>query len=369
MKKKTILLPVKNAWLLLAGVSFLALQSCDNPYTIAMHSPIYPSTSENVTYSLEMLSGTAPKEVKLFERVDIMNVIRIPIWGTVIEVPITTPGAEALLQTWTNPALGTLSHVKASPNPANSVVTYRFEIKQSNNSIAKHQVTYATRDYPLTNAPAPVYVVGSQDNTFDVVFIPDTDITNMGTFRNHCRAMIRDAFFDENTTKLFRHSFNFYINPLTGHATDFDRIATDGPHQVPANNAMLSFAEGRVLMHQNNLRDYASGGLYSTEMQNRGTVMHESGHGLFGLADEYSGGAHWQDPVLPNNWNSLAGAQADAPGRSKTAADAVQIGTESWWKLCVSNCQMLTTGATHTSYDSPCSGRVVNRVVEKAQGN
>ena len=63
-------------------------------------------------------------------------------------------------------------------------------------------------------------------------------------------------------------------------------------------------------MHQNNLRDYASGGLYSSEMQNRGTIMHESGHGLFDLADEYGGGSHFQTDPYPNNWPSLAAAQA-----------------------------------------------------------
>jgi hypothetical protein len=178
--------------------------------------------------------------------------------------------------------------------------------------------------------------------------------------------MIRESFFDEPTTRRFRRSFNFYINPSTGHATDYDKIATDGSHQPPANAADLSFAEGRVLLHQTNLRDYASGGYYSSEMQNRGTVLHESGHGLFGLADEYEGGAHWEADPYPNNWDSSAEASAAAPDRGKTAADVDVVKAGAWWKLCVDGCQMTTTGLTHDSYDSPCEDRVVWAILDNA---
>ena len=352
------------------GLFLVTLASCDDPFSIAMHNPIYPSSSENVTYTLEMLSGRAPTEVKLYERIDNITLFEVPFpFGDPIIIPTIFPGAETLLQTWPNPSIGTLTHVKSSPNPANSLVTYRFEIRQSNGTLIKHEIQYATRDYPLTLQPAPVYVVGDADNTFDVVFIPDTDISNMGTFRNQCRNMIRESFFDENTTKLFRHSFNFYINPRTGHATDYDQRLVDGYHQVPSNNAYLTFAEGRVLMHQTDLRDYASGGLFSTELQNRGTILHESGHSLFGLMDEYEGGAHSQSTDLPNNWSSLSAAQTDAPARGKTAGDAVQIGSDPWWKLCVDNCLMKTSGLTHTAYDRPCVDRVLRRIVDTSAGH
>jgi hypothetical protein len=343
----------------------LALSSCEQPFSIVLHDPISPNPGTAVNYSIEMQGGTAPKSVRLYEQVSTMSLITIPVpFGSDIEYLMTVPQPEQLVNTWNNPAIGTLTFTRTSGIPRQCLITYRFEVTQSNNQVVRHTVTYASRDYPMQNDPLPVYVVGDAANTFDVVFIPDTDIGNLDDFRTHVRRNIREAFFQEQSTKLFRHSFNFYINRQTGHATDFDKIATDGNHQPPSNNAWLSFAEGRVLLHQNNLRDYASGGLYSTEMQNRGTIMHESGHGLFGLADEYDGGAHWQDADLPNNWNSLSGAQGAASGRGKSNADAVEIGDDDWFKLCIGTCQMNTTGLNLGTYDRPCKDRVISEIVD-----
>ncbi|MEJ0103790.1 MAG: hypothetical protein WDO19_15065 [Bacteroidota bacterium] len=368
MKKIVSLHAIKrNSLFPLVAACLLFLQSCDKPFSIAMHDPISPNPGDGITYSLEMQSGTAPKSVRLYEQVTLLvpATIDLPIIGPIIIIT-RNPQPEVLLNTWTSPALGTLSFARRGGIPAQCLVTYRFEVTQSDNNIARHSVSYASRDYPSANDPIPVYVVGDQQNTYDVVFIPDSDIGNLDDFRINVRKDIRDAYFDEQTTKLYRHSFNFYINRQTGHATDYDRRATDGLHQLPSNNSYLSFAEGRALLHQADLRDYASGGLFSTEMQNRGTIMHESGHSLFGLADEYQGGAHWQDAQLPNNWSSLTGAQTDAPGRGKTSGDAVMIGTDPWWRLCSGNCQMSNTGLTHVSYDRPCQDRVNYDILEIA---
>ncbi len=247
------------------------------------------------------------------------------------------------------------------------MVTYRWEVLTPD-ADKNYEVTYATRPYPVSDEPAPVYCQGDPDDVFDVVFIPDTDITTMSDFYDNCRGAISEAFFDEPHTRYWRRQYNFYINPDEGTATDYDLISTDGYHQVPSNNASLLFAEGRVLMHQNSLRDYAYGGLFSTEMQNRGTIMHESGHSLYSLADEYGSGVHWQEAELPNNWSSLAGAQAAGStyGSCKSPSDATEMGTSGWYHLCVSDCQMITSGSNHTEYDCPCKYRITYTVLDNA---
>jgi hypothetical protein len=317
-----------------------------SPITVALHEPIYPASGEDVAYTVERVTSGTINSANLYE-----------IVSSVSSTGAVTPGTEVLLRSWTSPS-GDLTFTKSGGYSANSLVTYRVEAVLPEGSPKEYRITYAIRPYPVPNMPAPVYAQGDVDDVMDVVFIPDTDITNMGNFRIHCRRMIRDSLFDEDNVRFWRKQFNVYINPLRGTATDYDRIAIDGVHQTPANWANLSFAEGKALLHQNNLRDYATGGLFSSEMQNRGTMLHEGGHALFGLADEYAGGAHWQAAELPNNWSGLATAQADAPGRHKTAADAVQMGTTGWYKICASACQMNGTGLTHVSYDEPCVDRI-----------
>lgn len=346
------------------GVFFLLVGCEPAPTSLVLHDPIFPSANQAVTYTLERASAGTINSAELYEQVSTINSAGA----------ITSTGAETLLQSWSSPA-GTLSFTKAAGNPANSVVTYRWLVRVpgsgggcSKTEVSKEfRVTYSVRPYPVTNQPAPVYVQGDRDDVFDVVFIPDTDIGNLDNFRTHCRGMIRESFFEEPTLRLWRRQFNFYINQQTGHATDYDRISIDGTHQVPSNNAQLAFAEGRCLMHQTDLRDYASGGLFSTEMQNRGTVLHESGHALFDLADEYNGGSHWQEAEFPNNWNSQANAEAAADdyGSCKTTSD-VRLIQAGWWKLCIDDCQMLRTGLNRATYDCPCRSRIHHMVFETA---
>ncbi|MCJ7662843.1 MAG: hypothetical protein MUO24_01230 [Desulfobacterales bacterium] len=342
-------------------IGLIFVTGCIN--TLPMHNPIYPTNGEDVTYNLNVsVSHGSIKAIKLYETVS-----SIDAQSTV------TPGTESLLQEWNftdTPNSTSVTFTKTRGYEANKLVQYRFLVKIKRNWIwstsRSHDVSYATRPYPVPNQPAPVYVQGDVDHVFDVVFIPDTDITNMTTFRTECRNMITDAVFAESTVRNWNRQFNFYINHEPGTATDYDRIATDGLHQTPTNWANLSFAEVKVLMHQNNLRDYAYGGLFSTEMQNRGTMMHEGGHSMFVLADEYPGGAHWQEEEFPNNWSTLASAQADAPHRHKTAVDANEIGTTGWYKICNDNCQMNVSGLNLSNYDLPCGDRVIYMILDNA---
>jgi len=349
-----------SRWLVVGGVVSL-LSGCIG--SVPMHDPIFPAENVDVTYTLDADSRAGIKVVRLYETVSTIDAV-----GTV------TAGSEVLLESWNfpdSPNTVSVTHTKSGGYPSNRLVQYRFTIESDKwyklwSITRSRRVTFAIRPYPVADQPAPVYVQGDVDRVFDVVFIPDTDITNMDTFRNHCRLMIKDAVFAEPSIKPWNAQFNFYINPQTGTATDYDKIGTDGVHIKPANWANLSFAESKVLMHQNDLRDYAQGDLFSTEQQNRGTMMHEGGHSLFGLADEYADGSHWQAADYPNNWSTLAGAQGDAPSRHKSATDAVEMGTSGWFKLCIDACPMETSGLVRNDYDRPCTDRVVYSIIDNA---
>ncbi len=354
MQKSALVVCMVSACLLLSGCGI---------QTLPMHNPIYPTSSDNVTYSLEANAPEGIATIRLYEQLSTSEA-----GGTWLA------GAENLIHTWSvsgSPTSQTVSYARTSTLPANTMVRYRFEVVDTRSNTRSHDVTFAVNPYPVADEPAPVYVQHDPDGVFDVVFIPDNDITNLATFYGHCRGMIRDAMFAEPTVRVWSRQFNFYINPDRGTATDYDRIASDGYHQTPANWDHLSFAECKCLMHQGDLRDYASGGLFSTEQQNRGTLLHEGGHAMFGLADEYPGGAHWQSAVLPNNWSTLTGAQTDAPHRHKTAADARQIGTDGWYKICLDDCHACVSGlnVTATGYDAPCDDRVTYTVIENAVGH
>lgn len=334
-----------------------SLSSCkENPETFVIHSPIYPTSSNDVTFTCNKISGTV-ENVKLYVMVSNINSA-----GT-----ISASVPESLAHEWSSSPTLPVSWTKTGGYGSNKIVKYRFVVT-GNGKTYTHSVTFATRPYPVADMPAPVYCVGDQDKVMNVVFIPDTDITDvMDSFYNAVRKDISDAFHKEQWVRRFRRSHNFYINPATGHAHDYD--TEPGGHEKPSNWSNLSFAQGKVILHERSIRDFSGGGVYSTEYFNRGTILHESGHGLYGMADEYQGGSHWQADDCPNTFTSLANAQSYAPSVGLTSADANKIGSDNFWELCNDSCMMEQTGLNVWPYYAPCRSRILFSILQRAQGN
>lgn len=346
-----------NHYNLLAIPLCLFFFSCkESPETFAIHSPIYPADAENVVYTLNKIMGDV-SNVKLFERIETINSS-----GTV-----TATTTDALLQEWNNPSFP-LSFTKTGGYPTNRLVRYRFEVS-GNNKNYTHNITFATRPYPVANQPAPVYVVGDINNVMNLIFIPDSDIPAINTFYNAVKVDIDEVFHREDYIRRFRNSYNFFINPFTGHAHDYDTETRS--HEKPSNWDELSFAQGKVILHDQVKRDFAqlADNLFSAEHFVKGTLLHESGHNFYSLADEYGGGVHWQEDELPNNWSTLAACQAAAAGRGMTTADAHQMGTSGWYKLCPATCVMESSGTDMHPYEKPCRDRILFALLQRSAGN
>jgi hypothetical protein len=359
-----------RACLIVAAITPLLFTSCDdNPETFAIHNPIFPRAAEQVTFTLNKITGTVDT-VKLF-----VTVADVDSSGNLSN---RTP--EAVLQTWSSPAFP-VTHTSSSGYGANKYVTYRFEVSGNSNTY-NHVISFATNPYPVlfetpgsifgrssAEAPAPVYVVGDVDRVLNCVFIPDVDITWVGQitaqFYDAVSEDIDKAFHREECVRRYRHAYNFFVNQTWGQAGDYN---AGTPHSYPSNHAQLSFAQARIILHTADKRDFSDGKYVGTEYYNRGTILHETGHLLYNLADEYQSGSHWRNAEMPNNWDSLAAAQSAASGRGKTSADAVRIGKDSWWKLCNGNCMMLNTGLNIFPYDQPCKDRILLTISRRSSG-
>jgi hypothetical protein len=123
---------------------------------------------------------------------------------------------------------------------------------------------------------------------------------------------------------------NFWLADRQG---DADRVAAPTPTDPNATRCVLtaptnwttdySWRDTGVILHRTTFRDCANRGqaVFSAEPTSLGTVLHESGHAPFGLADEYAGAANYFEPSpWPNVYDTLAECQADAPNLGRTAA-------------------------------------------------
>ncbi|GAB3979028.1 hypothetical protein GCM10028806_43450 [Spirosoma terrae] len=346
---------IQYGWLLALASLFIACK--EQPQTFAVHAPIFPSNTERVTYTLRRIEGDV-EVVRLFESVQTINSA-----GTT-----SAPSAEVLLKTWNSPSASSfpLTFTRSTGYGSNRLVTYRFEVVGSKNNY-QHRITFATRPYPVPNQAAPVYVVGDVNKIMNLVFIPDTDMaSDLTTFRNAVKTDIDEVFHEEDWIRRFRSSYNFFINPATGHAHDYDTETRD--HELPSNWDNLSFAQGKVILHSRSIRDFnePDKNLFSAEHYVKGTLLHESGHCFYRLADEYGGGVHWQEAELPNNWSTLIACRNDAAGRGMTTADAHQMGTSGWYKLCPASCVMESSGAAMHPYEKPCRDRILYALLKRS---
>ncbi len=338
---------------LLGLAAMLLMSSCrETPKTFAIHAPIYPTGSQQVTFTLSRISGDVTT-VELYE-----SISNVSATGA---LSATTP--EALIQSWSSPAFP-LNFTRASGYGTNKYVRYRFKVI-GNGHTYNHTIGFATSPYPVTNAAIPVYVVGDVDRVLNCVFVRDADLTT-SLYYTHVGRDIDSSFHREDWVRRFRNSYNFYVNGPTATAGDYN-LGTS--HVYPSNNGNLSFAQARIILHSATKRDFSDNVYVGTEYYNRGTILHETGHLLYGMADEYGGGSHWQNAENPNTWTSLAGAQAAASGVGKTNADAVKIGSDPFWKLCNGQCMMLNTGLTIFPYDAPCRNRILQRILDRSSGN
>ncbi len=327
--------------------------------TFSIHNPIYPAANEDVTYTLvEVVANNGVQSVTLYETIFSIN-------------PDGSLGTEApgITNTWHNPILP-VSFEKKDGNISNKFIQYKFEVIDDDGNTYPNPniVGYAVRPYPPSlppseagsNQPAPVYVQGDIDQMMDVVFIRSDDIQDMETFRDHCRLMILDGIFGDEMTRHYSRFFNFFINPLSGIASPFPN-----EHQKPDNWHNLTFAEGHALLHLTEFTDHTHQTYFSTEQERLGTILHEAGHALFGLDDEYFGGGDSYASILPNNWLSEKQANDAAPKRHKEEGDAVKVENRTW-KICDDECQMNQTGPTVTEYDLPCQDRVCFTINQNA---
>jgi uncharacterized protein YceK len=341
----------------LVGISVLLIllfSGCGTIVTQPIHTPLYPDGDEDVAIILETEATKGIETVRLYETVS-----SIDAEGNL------TPGDEVLIQTWEEAKTPTYSkyyYIKPSGFGDDKIVTYRFTVTAANNRTRSHDVSFATRPYPVPDHPAPVYAQGHPDDVVDLVFIPDLEIIDMDGFRDRCQDLIINSIHREPTMNLFNQQFNFYINPIAGDAVPYNT----GGHKFPSNSDFIAFAESKVILHITPFQDFAYGSYFSTEWNRPATFMHENGHSMFDLADEYDDGVHWQNEVLPNNWTTLEQAQADAPKSNKTKEDAVEIGETDWYRLCDDECPMRTgTGdGTLPPYDDPCSARVAYVILD-----
>lgn len=184
---------------------------------------------------------------------------------------------------------------------------------------------------PACPACVPL-LLGNPDTSqaIDIVFVMDNDYgTNRSLFHNHTWGLIRNGYLGNAVLANHPSAFNFYVHDGVG---DYEEVCDHWT--LPSGFSRdCPFADNIAIIHRDNERDCAHGNVFSSEYNANVTVVHESGHAIFGLADEYCcDGGYWQDSSVPNIFSSLANCQSRADRTGASRADCFEFcpATKCW---------------------------------------
>jgi hypothetical protein len=264
-------------------------------YVRCLHSPIWPQSGDIVTFTAETLDANMRPVVS--DRIE----LRQPASGTGNLSSCTNASTCEIRLNATGNGVFNYSCVAEERGIAGTT--------GSRNSIIGP---------PATGRAVPVLRHRPTAGALDLVFIADRDnyaSADVTGFRNDVHDVIRAAFLSDELFLRNQSRFNFWIARDLGDAHGF--TAGSPCHTAPTNwSSDYTFSDSGVLLHTDNLRDCASGGIFSSEPGSTTTVRHETGHSPFGLADEYCcDGGYFQNAPNPN----LYGAE---PAGSTTALSA-----------------------------------------------
>lgn len=219
---------------------------------------------------------------------------------------------------------------------------------------------YWIMDDLCTDAPDPCqFVPGrSSDETherIDLVFVPDEDYDgNIEAFLEDVADKIDDRLGRVTPTDVNLDMFNFYYTELEGDVTSEeigDAASNCGQESSLPENFLnrCPFADAVVVLHTASFSDCnrrsGSVGIFSAEGNQHRSFIHEGGHGIFGLKDEYdsdrsSGSCNYtayntSNPLPSNIWTTETECRDDANDQGWDPDQCYEFTPcqGDWWKL------------------------------------
>jgi hypothetical protein len=184
----------------------------------------------------------------------------------------------------------------------------------------------------------------------DVVFFADegygalTTQSNLDAFLADVSDAIDSGFYQNNMVFKNITMFNFWYSTRAG--ADVERNPTRiCPNVTWPLLTDATFADMRVILHrETDVRDCGGGGSATAQAgsTNWWIIVHESGHAMFGLPDEYCcDGGYWNSsPIL---YDSSGGCTGDAA--NSTWRNCIQLSagtnTRNWWRSQGTNIDLM----------------------------
>lgn len=235
-------------------------------------------------------------------------------------------GIWGLAQTWDLDGVTTsidLNYEYTAGFAPNSNVEYIFKIINANNELTERFAMFDAGTSPWEKDKILLYSTTRKplSQTINVCFFPDIDFkSDWQNFLNQTEDLIYEGYHANNMITDHKGMWNFYytrqeadgyemlINP--GNETSYPEFMRDG---------MIAGIDAYGLLHVDEYPDrtyfrssfnFLGNNVFTTEVYNYGTAVHETAHAVFRLSDEYDGCACFQSELGSNVFMNEEGCTA-----------------------------------------------------------
>jgi len=213
---------------------------------------------------------------------------------------------------------------------------------------------------------------GDTRRRIDVLFVPDeTYGGDTDQFVADARDVIEHGYATNDAFSDVRDRMNFWYIDDEASVTGYDDTPSCSftpPGDCADFERRTSFADAIVVLHTDEFRDWqgtrCDRQIFTSEPTNYRTFVHESGHAVFGLKDEYCCDSNYaQNDPLPNIWSSKENCENDAIATGWDPADcdnfcpagSVRCGL-GFWKIDPERCVMRCSQTCNADCCDACGG-------------
>ena len=382
--------------LLVLGLPLL-LSACAAPNIRAMHDPIY--RAENHTSTITARASQTQDGVA--------EITVEAIVGELTACESMSPLLPSLIPCRINAfavaAVCTFANIKTEVGcslpitlSGRRLVTYTASARSgANRTGSTGAVTYAGGP-PLTQATWTLPLIGTitmpwetarpivwrtdtpwmgtdRNDKIDFGLVPDADMPNYRAFTDDLQPLVLQLFYTDTNqfsawTRTWKNLFNVWAGPVGADGEGCTRNFSGSAATV------RQAFDGTAILHRNAFRDCASislgggaGTVETTLSDATWVLLHEAGHFLFGLGDEYVGGGNSAISQPKNVYGSKATCESNSTANGLPATQCVQIGTTGTWR---NDDGQLTTMEERTLASDwrTLSGKAMSNMVTKCVG-
>jgi hypothetical protein len=305
---------------------------CDKPVFKFSHSPVVATSSETVTYTVDVIDKCSPCKVTI----------------------TVNGGGVGNIHTCNSVNNGGSCTFTHGPYPGyqGTSVSYLVKVENAKESRTRGYYYFGITDDDYNWVPAsggvsrpyaPALTYKDTDSADDYFFHRAGDYgndtaANFKDFLDDVHDKIFDVFAEQDkigkNSNLNMSKMNFWVyRKQESAAGGCGCVNADADDDIP-------WRDADMVLHTTNFGDCSSVGdrTGTAEGHNTKAFLHESGH-IFGLADEYDDGdcstSYFQPANEPNIWSTEAGCRAEqtAKGRDPNACYKFTTCQGDWWGI------------------------------------